>query len=295
MAKAKDWKGKTTNLSKPEVAKGRRVVGGGRKTERVTTAERKAARKAVDISGTQWQTAKQRGGKGVGGLLTDASGKAVTGTVTLPSGKKAVYVRGKRVQAQPVKPSGTGGGKGSGGNDGKPTAPKPSGPGKPNFSGKLKNMPSGDARRPNQGRPPKPGEYQAGSLPRQNTNPKYGASKTEKFVPVGGRGVGLGSMPNVGRSVRGYKGWERDALITAATVVAAGFGGGLGGAARGAAGLRAAANAAKGGRTAVTFGKPVRTPGGGGASRALPAPKPLKALESSNKAKLRQLKGPGRS
>lgn len=149
MAK-KDWKGKTTNLSKKEVQSGRRIVGGSRRTEKVTGAERKSSRKAVDISGTKWQTAKERGGKGVGGLLTDASGKAITGTVTLPSGKKAVYVRGKRVQAQKATPRGGGGG-------GTPPKPLPKDyrkhdtnqgkmpknpPAKPNYEGKLKNMPN---------------------------------------------------------------------------------------------------------------------------------------------------------
>jgi len=206
----------------------------------------------------------------------------------LPSGKKAVYVRGKRVQAQKAAPRGGGGG----GGGGTPPPPKPKGnaPGKPNYSGKLKNMPSGETRRPKQGGAPKPGEYQAGSLPRQNTNPRYGVSKTEKFIPVGGRGVGIGSRPNVGRSVRGYKNWERDALITAASLVTAGFGGGLGAAARGGAGLRALAGGA--GKTVVTAGKPIRS-GGGGALKALGGTPSRKAIESSNRAKLRQL-NPGK-
>jgi len=97
--KSEKWKapGKTRNLTEQQVKAGSRVVGGGR-TERLKKGEGQAAVSTkLDINQTKWMTAKERGGKGRGGLLTDASGKALTGTVTLPSGARAAYVRGKRV------------------------------------------------------------------------------------------------------------------------------------------------------------------------------------------------------
>lgn len=112
-SKSEKWKGaRTRNLTASQQESAKRIVGGG-KTERVSAQERKAAQKSIDIGQTKWTTAKERGGKGVGGLLTDASGKAVTGTVTLPSGKKATYVRGKRIGVVGGRGGSTGGSDGS--------------------------------------------------------------------------------------------------------------------------------------------------------------------------------------
>lgn len=95
--KSEKWKrAQTKNLSESQMKQAKRVVGGGR-MEKVTAAERKAAKDFVNIGTTKWMTSAERGGKGRGGLLVDASGKAVTGTVKLPSGQSATYVRGKRV------------------------------------------------------------------------------------------------------------------------------------------------------------------------------------------------------
>jgi hypothetical protein len=95
--KTEKWKrARTKDLSASQMKRAQRVVGGGR-MEKVTAKERKAAGKGVDIGTTKWLEAKDRGGKGRGGLLVDASGKAVTGTVKLPSGQSAMYVRGKRI------------------------------------------------------------------------------------------------------------------------------------------------------------------------------------------------------
>lgn len=102
---------RTRNLTSKQEKKAVRIVGGG-KSEKVTQAERAAMKKSVDIGQTKWTKASERGGKGVGGLLTDASGKAVTGTVKLASGKTATYVRGKRIGV-------VGGGTGSGGAGGR--------------------------------------------------------------------------------------------------------------------------------------------------------------------------------
>ena len=86
--KTEKWKAaRTKNLTAAQMKQARRVVG-GKRSEAVSGTERKAAKKAVDISGTKWMKASERGGKGRGGLLVDSSGKAVTGTVTLPSGQK---------------------------------------------------------------------------------------------------------------------------------------------------------------------------------------------------------------
>ena len=114
--KSEKWKGaRTRNLTAAQQKQAKRIVGGGR-SEKVTAAERKAAQAKVDIGQTKWVTAKDRGGAGRGGLLTDTSGKAVTGTVTLPSGKTATYVRGKRIGV--VAAAGGGGGTGRGGGGG---------------------------------------------------------------------------------------------------------------------------------------------------------------------------------
>ena len=96
--KKKSWQGKkTTGLSTAELQKAGRIVGKG-KSETVTARElKRATQDFVNIGSTRWMTAAERGGKGVGGLLVDASGRPVTGTVTLPGGKSAVYVRGKRI------------------------------------------------------------------------------------------------------------------------------------------------------------------------------------------------------
>lgn len=114
--------GATRNLTAKQVKQGQRVVGGGR-SEAVKKSEAKAAKQTVDIGTTKWQTKSERGGKGRGGLLTDQSGKAVTGTVKLPSGATATYVRGKRVMSGGTAARGGGGApRGGGGNA--PAAPK---------------------------------------------------------------------------------------------------------------------------------------------------------------------------
>ena len=106
--KSEKWKGaKTRNLSAKQQEKAKRIVGGGR-SEKVKAEELKTARaNTIDIGTTKWTTAAERktaGQKGRGGLLTDASGKALTGTVKLPSGKTATYVRGKRIGIVAEKP-----------------------------------------------------------------------------------------------------------------------------------------------------------------------------------------------
>jgi hypothetical protein len=142
--KTEKWKAaRTKNLTAAQMKQARRVVG-GKRSEAVSGTERKAAKKAVDISGTKWMTASERGGKGRGGLLVDSSGKAVTGTVTLPSGQKATYVRGKRIG---VVAGGGGKGKGQGGGGGGGGGTKPTPP--------VDNYKTAS-------RMGKPGEYQAG-------------------------------------------------------------------------------------------------------------------------------------
>lgn len=111
--KKEAWKGaKTRNLTAKQQAKAKRVVGGGR-MEKITKSERTAASKAgPGIGETKWMTAKERkeaGQKGRGGLLVGADGKPVTGTITLASGKKAQYVRGKRIGVAAGKPKGQSG------------------------------------------------------------------------------------------------------------------------------------------------------------------------------------------
>ena len=106
------YKGKTTDLSKKQVAGARRVGSAGRSG--VGKKEAKAAMKSVSISDTTWKKASERTGpRAKGGILVGKDGKAITGTVTLASGKKATYVRGKRVQAayKPTKSPSGGGGK----------------------------------------------------------------------------------------------------------------------------------------------------------------------------------------
>ena len=164
-----EWKaGRTVNLSAQQQRKAKRIVGGGR-TEKVTAGERKAARTAVDIGQTKWAKQSERGGRGVGGLLVDSSGKAVTGTVKLPGGGTATYVRGKRIGVTPkVKapaPRPSGGGQ-------KPSSTKPQAtPAKTAGAGKkyeeLKATVGGNARRSRKtpmtsgygkiDKPPKPG------------------------------------------------------------------------------------------------------------------------------------------
>ena len=127
--KKNKWAGRSTNLTKKQEKKAVRVVGtkGGKtRTEAVKKSERVASRKSVDIGQTKWMKASERkaaGQKGRGGLLVGTDGKPVTGTVTLPSGKKAQYVRGKRISAMPAKkaPASRGGGGGGGGGGGRGT------------------------------------------------------------------------------------------------------------------------------------------------------------------------------
>lgn len=176
-------KGKTRNLTEKQVKAGSRVIGGGR-TERLKKGEGQAAVSTqLDINQTKWTTAKERGGKGRGGLLTDASGKALTGTVTLPSGAKASYVRGKRVTtaagaARTSRASGPSG---------------PSGPPRP--------------PRPTGGRNVQPGGYAPGAsggttLPPRSPRPGFGPKgkplgpKTTLAKPETGRYGRLGFDPS---------------------------------------------------------------------------------------------------
>lgn len=101
--KTEKWKAaRTKNLSAGQMQQAVRIVGQRKagapvRTERVTAKERKASQDFVNIGTTKWLTASERGGKGRGGLLVDQSGNPVTGTVKLPSGQSATYVRGKRI------------------------------------------------------------------------------------------------------------------------------------------------------------------------------------------------------
>jgi hypothetical protein len=93
------YKGKTTNLTKKQVAGGARVGKAGKATVGKQEA-RKATKTRIDISETSWKSASERTGpKAKGGIVVGKDGKPITGTVTLASGKTAVYVRGKRVRA----------------------------------------------------------------------------------------------------------------------------------------------------------------------------------------------------
>lgn len=108
------YKGKTTNLTKKQVAAGRRVGKAGQSRVGKKTAQR--AMKEVKIQDTTWKKASERTGpRAKGGILVNKDGKPVTGTVTLASGKKATYVRGKRVAAVKKTTGGRGGSGGSGG------------------------------------------------------------------------------------------------------------------------------------------------------------------------------------
>ena len=108
------YKGKTRDLTKKQVAAGRRVGKAGKRT--IGKKEAKRAMKAIDIRETSWKKAETRTGpRARGGIVVDRAGKPITGTVTLASGKTATYVRGKRVRAVPKK---GGGGSGAGGGGG---------------------------------------------------------------------------------------------------------------------------------------------------------------------------------
>ncbi len=99
-----------SGLTKKQVAAGRRVGKAGR--SKVTKKEAKASYKNIDISQTRWKSAGERTGpRAKGGIVVDKSGKPITGTVKLASGKTATYVRGKRVTYK-AKPAGGGGGGG---------------------------------------------------------------------------------------------------------------------------------------------------------------------------------------
>lgn len=103
--KNEKWKkaGKTLNLTKKQVAAGRRVGKAGQ--SKVRAGEVKQARQEVKIQDTTWKKASERTGpRARGGILLNKDGKPVTGTVTLASGAKATYVRGKRVAAAKPKP-----------------------------------------------------------------------------------------------------------------------------------------------------------------------------------------------
>lgn len=169
---------KTRNLTAAEQKKAVRIIG-GKRTEKVTATERKSAKATVDISGTKWMKADERAGKGRGGLLTDMSGKAITGTVRLPSGAMATYVRGKRIGV-------TGGRNGGGGNGNGGGGPKSSGgPKTPSMSSieKLRKARNQDRMNERPSRPgalrdpgaPKPGEYQPGRG--MGSAPSYGGAK----------------------------------------------------------------------------------------------------------------------
>ena len=123
--KTEKWKrARTKDLSASQMKRAQRVVGGGR-MEKVTAKERKAAKDFVNIGTTKWMTSAERGGKGRGGLLVDASGKAVTGTVKLPSGQSATYVRGKRIGVPRAGSAGTRAKTDTGRTTGKTTTPPP--------------------------------------------------------------------------------------------------------------------------------------------------------------------------
>lgn len=116
MAKKNDqsnWRGKDRNLTTEQAARARRLTGGGR-SQAITDEERTAAASnQVDVGTTKWMTAKERGGKGRGGLAVGADGKAITGTVKMPDGSSVQYVRGKRIGVLPAKaekPAAAGGG-----------------------------------------------------------------------------------------------------------------------------------------------------------------------------------------
>lgn len=97
------YKGKTRNLTEKQVAAGRRVGKAGKAKVGAKTAKR--AMSEVKIQNTTWKKASERTGpRAKGGILLNKDGKPVTGTVTLASGAKATYVRGKRVAAQKPKP-----------------------------------------------------------------------------------------------------------------------------------------------------------------------------------------------
>jgi len=83
-------KKKSVDLSWNEISTARRRGGG-----KVTKTQREKAWSRWDVSNTRFEK-----GKGV----VNAKGKPFTGTVTLPSGADASYVRGRRLQASPAKP-----------------------------------------------------------------------------------------------------------------------------------------------------------------------------------------------
>jgi len=102
---------KTRDLTRKQVAQGRRVGKAGRSS--IGKKEAKAAMKSIDIRDTTWKKASERTGpRAKGGIVVGKDGKPITGTVTLASGKKATYVRGKRVAAKKAaaKPRSQGGG-----------------------------------------------------------------------------------------------------------------------------------------------------------------------------------------
>lgn len=169
--KASNWVGKDMNLTAAQRKAAVRVVGtkGGKtRTESVKAKERAASRKAVDISTTKWNTVKDRGGKGRGGLLTGADGKPVTGTVKLANGKTASYVRGKRISVMAEKPAPRSAPRLKGGGSGstttrtttKRTAPRPD---------KPKSKPQGAHKPPTGGYTAKP-KRTGGAVPQSVYN-----------------------------------------------------------------------------------------------------------------------------
>lgn len=107
------YKGKTRDLTKKQVAAGRRVGKAGKAS--IGKKEVKRAMKSIDIRDTTWKKAETRTGpRAKGGIVVGKDGKPITGTVTLASGKTATYVRGKRVRAVPQKKSKGGGSMGGG-------------------------------------------------------------------------------------------------------------------------------------------------------------------------------------
>lgn len=190
MAKSEVWSkaGKTRNLSEKQVKQGQRAVGGGR-TERLKKGEGAAAMKEVNIGETKWMSKGERGGKGRGGLLVDASGKAITGTVTLPSGAKASYVRGKRVTTAPkaAAPSRMSRGGGGGGGNNKPAAPL-----RPRGTSEFAGGGSGPLNTPAVSRRVSPSQRNEG----------IGGGRTTRVSPSK-RGEGLVMFPSLSKEIYG--------------------------------------------------------------------------------------------
>lgn len=169
---------KVVGLTKKEVAKGRRVGKAGRAS--ITKKERKAAYKNKDIGDTKWVKASERTGpRAKGGIVVDkTTGKPITGTVKLPSGKTATYVRGKRVTYK-AKPTGGGrGGSGSRTTTSKiPTTRVPPSKRQEGAKPKAKTMWYGANKPLTKGEPPNRVQGMSRPGPGTSSKPKRGARK----------------------------------------------------------------------------------------------------------------------